>query len=360
MASSRYDLEVKSLSKSFGDTTVVTGVSFELVPGEFLALLGPSGCGKTTTLSMIAGFERPDSGHIVIRGKAVEDQPPERRNIGMVFQNYALFPHMSVAENIAFGLKMRRVSRSEIAPRVAGAAKLVKVDHLLDRQPRELSGGQQQRVALARALVVEPSLLLLDEPFGALDRQLREDLQVEVRALLRRLNITTVFVTHDQEEAMSMSDRIAVMKSGHIEQIASPRSLYEKPATTGVAAFIGRGSFISGQIDGADTTVIKTTIGAFRVPAQVTTALRPGDAEIFLRPEAIERLASTDARANRVQGKIIAKTFQGDRQLLGVAVGETQTFLVKVDASDSSDLGDEIWLGWKEEAAAVFQDDRRL
>ncbi len=160
------------------------------------------------------------------------------------------FPHMSVAENIAFGLKMRGVSRSEIAPRVAGAAKLVKVDHLLERQPRELSGGQQQRVALARALVVEPSLLLLDEPFGALDRQLREDLQVEVRALLRRLKITTVFVTHDQEEAMSMSDRIAVMHRGRIEQIASPRSLYEEPATTGVAAFIGRGTFIPGRIEG--------------------------------------------------------------------------------------------------------------
>jgi ABC-type Fe3+/spermidine/putrescine transport system ATPase subunit len=263
--SQAYDLEVAHVSKSFGPTPVVVDVSLALVPGEFVSLLGPSGCGKTTTLSMIAGFEHPDAGAILIRGKRIESAPPERRNIGMVFQNYALFPHMSVAENIAFGLKMRRVPGAEIASRLRNAAALVKVDHLLERQPKELSGGQQQRVALARALVVEPALLLLDEPFGALDRQLREDLQIEVRSLLRRLNITTVFVTHDQDEALSMSDRIAVMNAGRVEQIASPRLLYQRPATKNVAAFIGRGTFLPGRIQ-ADATIMMTAVGNCRCP----------------------------------------------------------------------------------------------
>jgi ABC-type Fe3+/spermidine/putrescine transport system ATPase subunit len=349
-----YDLEVDRVGKSFGPVAVVIDASFALVPGEFISLLGPSGCGKTTTLSMIAGFERPDSGAILIRGQRIENAPPERRNIGMVFQNYALFPHMSVAENIGFGLTMRRTAGAEITQRVRAVAELVKVDHLLQRRPKELSGGQQQRVALARALVVEPALLLLDEPFGALDRQLREDLQIEIRALLRRLNITTVFVTHDQDEALSMSDRIAVMNAGRIEQIASPRALYEKPATKNVAAFIGRGSFIPGEVEGGEDRLV-TAVGALRIPAACRTRLAPGEAECFLRPEAVHMIAPGDNWPNRLRGKVAAITFHGDRQQISVAVEPNLNVLAKLARTETPDIGDEVWIGWKDEDVALFQ-----
>jgi ABC-type Fe3+/spermidine/putrescine transport system ATPase subunit len=355
-----FDLQLDSVSKSFGSVRVVSGVSFGLAKGEFLALLGPSGCGKTTTLSMVAGFERPDSGSIAIRAKRVEALPPERRDIGMVFQNYALFPHMSVAANIAFGLKMRGRSKADIEPRVQSIAELVKVEHLLSRQPRELSGGQQQRVALARALIVEPAILLLDEPFGALDRQLREDLQVEVRSLLRRLEITTVFVTHDQDEALSMSDRIAVMSGGRIEQIASPRALYEAPATRNVAAFIGKGTFITGKVAGGEAPILKTTIGEFLLPLQVKSSLNDRMVDYFLRPEQIHLTEADCAWSNRVSGAVTATTFLGDRQQIIVDVQDSVRFLVKVEQSCAPKIGDLVWLGWNEEDALIFHDGQRL
>jgi spermidine/putrescine transport system ATP-binding protein len=347
-----YDLEVYRVGKRFGDVPVVIDASFALAPGEFISLLGPSGCGKTTTLSMIAGFETPDTGAITIRGKRIESAPPEQRNIGMVFQNYALFPHMSVADNIAFGLTMRRVPGADIKTRVAAVAALVKVEHLLARRPKELSGGQQQRIALARALVVEPALLLLDEPFGALDRQLREDLQIEVRALLRRLKITTVFVTHDQDEALSMSDRIAVMNGGCIEQIASPRILYEKPATNNVAAFIGRGTFLAGETQGE---VLSTALGPLTIPAAIRNGMSAGPAQCFLRPEAVHLGASSSAWPNRLRGKVAAITYHGDRQQISVAVSDTQFVLAKLSRSDTPSIGDEVWIGWSDSAAAFFQ-----
>jgi ABC-type Fe3+/spermidine/putrescine transport system ATPase subunit len=357
---SRYDLQLNGVSKSFGSTLVVSDASFALNKGEFLALLGPSGCGKTTTLSMIAGFERPDSGLIAIRDQRVESLPPERRDIGMVFQNYALFPHMSVAENIAFGLKMRRSSKADIEPRLRKVAALVKVDRLLDRQPKELSGGQQQRVALARALIVEPAILLLDEPFGALDRQLREDLQIEVRALLRRLNITTVFVTHDQDEALSMSDRIAVMNGGRIEQIGSPRSLYETPATKNVAAFIGKGTFIPGMIVRDTSSFIKTDIGDFLLPQNIEQPLAEGAVDYFLRPEAIHLAPSNDGLPNRVTGTVAATTFLGDRQQILVDVQDRIRFLVKIEQLQAPAIGDQISLGWNEDSFALFREGQRL
>ncbi len=350
--SAPYDLEVYRVGKSFGDVQVVIDASFALEPGEFISLLGPSGCGKTTTLSMIAGFETPDTGAITIRGKRIEAEPPEKRNIGMVFQNYALFPHMSVADNIAFGLSMRRTAGADIKARVGKVAALVKVDHLLARRPKELSGGQQQRVALARALVVEPALLLLDEPFGALDRQLREDLQIEVRALLRRLKITTVFVTHDQDEALSMSDRIAVMNAGHIEQIASPRVLYEKPATSNVAAFIGRGTFIAGEVEGDR---LATALGPLAISADCRARLTPGPAQCFLRPEAVRLLAADDAMPNRLRGKVAATTFHGDRQQISVAVSDSQFVLAKLSRIETPSIGDEVTIGWNDNDAAFFQ-----
>ncbi len=347
------DLSLRDVSKSFGATVVVKDSSFSLVRGEFLSLLGPSGCGKTTTLSMIAGFERPNSGAIEIRGRRVENLPPERRDIGMVFQSYALFPHMSVAENIGFGLKMRKVATAEITKRVVQAAELVKVSHLLDRYPQQLSGGQQQRVALARALVVQPAILLLDEPFGALDRQLREDLQIEVRALLRRLNITTVFVTHDQDEALSMSDRVAVMNEGVIEQIAAPRELYDAPATRFVASFIGKGTFIPGEIgEGGDHIV--TALGKFE------TAVRsehPAGTAVsyFLRPEVLRLATEADDVVGGIPVTVVAVTYFGDRQLAIVEATGGVRFTVNLQqAKKAPEAGDRAELVWERGAGLLF------
>ena len=352
IASSAIDLELLGVRKNFGDTVVVRDTSFSLEKGEFLSLLGPSGCGKTTTLAMIAGFERPNAGAISIRGKRVEDLPPERRDIGMVFQNYALFPHMNVATNIGFGLKMRRVSAPDIRERVALAAELVKVSHLHDRYPNELSGGQQQRVALARALVVQPAILLLDEPFGALDRQLREDLQIEVRALLRRLNITTVFVTHDQDEALSMSDRVAVMNEGRIEQIAAPKELYNSPATRFAASFIGKGTFIPGVIKDASGK-IETPLGLFGSSGKA--ALPVGTkVDYFLRPESIA-LAGDHVEGNRIAAQVVAVTFLGDRQLIIAEASGGFRFTTRLSASQlMPQPGQQIALEWPDSEALVF------
>lgn len=350
--SAAIDLELKGVRKSFGDTVVVRESSFSLQKGEFLSLLGPSGCGKTTTLAMIAGFEHPNAGVIAIRGKRVEDLPPERRDIGMVFQNYALFPHMNVAANIGFGLKMRKVPEAEIRDRVALAAELVKVAHLRDRYPNELSGGQQQRVALARALVVQPAILLLDEPFGALDRQLREDLQIEVRALLRRLNITTVFVTHDQDEALSMSDRVAIMNEGRIEQIAAPKELYNNPATRFAASFIGKGTFIPGVVKDVSGK-IETPLGLFG--SLGSAALSAGTkVDYFLRPESIA-LGGDHSEGNRIVAQVVAVTFLGDRQLVIAEASGGFRFTVRMPASQPTPQpGQEIALEWEDKSALVF------
>jgi spermidine/putrescine ABC transporter ATP-binding subunit len=239
------------LVKRFGSVTAVDGINLEISKGEFVTLLGPSGCGKSTTLSMVAGFYPPTDGGIFLAGQDVSELPPFERDTGMVFQNYALFPHMTVAENVAFGLRMRKVQRAEIDRRVAEALALVKLEGLESRRPLQLSGGQQQRVALARAIVVEPSVLLLDEPLSNLDMKLREEMRVEISNIQRTVGITTLFVTHDQGEALVMSDRIAVMNAGRIVQIGTPVEIYEKPRTRFVADFIGRTNFFSGRIDGA-------------------------------------------------------------------------------------------------------------
>jgi putative spermidine/putrescine transport system ATP-binding protein len=237
-------LQLCALTKRFGALTAVDAIDLSVAPGEFVTLLGPSGCGKTTTLNMIAGFIAPDAGGIRLQGRAVEALPPFRRDLGLVFQDYALFPHMTVAENVGFGLRMRRVPRGEVAQRVAEALELVQLSGLGERRPLQLSGGQRQRVALARALVIRPAMLLLDEPLSNLDLKLREEMRVEISALQRRLGIATVFVTHDQGEALTMSDRVAVMCQGHIEQIGTPGDIYERPATRFVAGFIGAANVI--------------------------------------------------------------------------------------------------------------------
>ena len=230
MSEERGSVEIVDVTKRFGSTVAVDNVSIEVLPGEFLSLLGPSGCGKTTTLRILAGFEQPDEGFIRISGNYVQGVPPYRRDVNTVFQHYALFPHMTVAENVAYGLRQRRTSKAEVSRRVGEALEMVKMTKLAKRKPRQMSGGQQQRVALARALVNKPSVLLLDEPLGALDRKLRQEMQIELKLLQSQLGITFVFVTHDQEEALSMSDRIAVMLDGQVEQLNEPDEIYEHPA----------------------------------------------------------------------------------------------------------------------------------
>ena len=247
------EIQLEELTKRFGEVAAVDGIDLQMPGGEFFTMVGPSGCGKTTTLRMIAGFERPTSGRIVLDDVDVASVPPHRRNVNTVFQSYALFPHLDVAGNVAFGLKYKRLTKEEQRKRVAEALALVQLADYGKRKPSQLSGGQQQRVALARALVLTPQVLLLDEPLGALDARLRKDLQVELKALQAELGITFVFVTHDQEEALTMSDRVAVMSGGHVEQAGTPREIYEEPATLFVADFLGVSNLLSGEAaaDGA-------------------------------------------------------------------------------------------------------------
>jgi putative spermidine/putrescine transport system ATP-binding protein len=245
-------LALETISHRFGPVTAVDDVSLDIRPGELVALLGPSGCGKSTLLRIIAGFITPNMGRVLVDGEPVGHLPPHRRGIGIVFQNYALFPHMTVAENVAYGLEARGTARERVRERVTAMLGLVRMDGFADRFPRQLSGGQQQRVALARALAVEPTILLLDEPFGALDKNLRLDMQIEIKRLQRRSGVTSILVTHDQEEAMSVADRIAVLNHGRLEQVAAPTALYDRPASLFVNAFVGTTNLIPGKVDHVD------------------------------------------------------------------------------------------------------------
>ena len=281
------EVAVVDIEKSYGATRAVQGVSFVVEPGHVLSLLGPSGCGKTTIMRMIAGLIDPTAGDISIAGASITEVPVHRRNIGMLFQNYALFPHLTVARNVAFGLEMRKLPRADIARQVAATLAMVQLTPLADRLPHQLSGGQQQRVGLARALVVEPAVLLLDEPFGALDKKLRESMQIEMRQLQRRLGITTLMVTHDQDEALTLSDRVAVMHNGRIEQLGTPKEIYEKPATRFVANFIGTSNFLSGAVTRRDAHGYLVT-GAGGLTLQVDgTPPNEADVTVSLRPESI-------------------------------------------------------------------------
>lgn len=255
-------LELKNITKKFGDFTAVKDMNLQVEKGEFIALLGGSGCGKTTTLRMIAGFIDPTDGTISIKDKEINNVPTHRRNIGIVFQDYALFPHLTVFDNVAFGLKLKKLSKKEIKEKVANALNMVKLDNLEKRYPRELSGGQQQRVAVARALIMEPDVLLLDEPLSNLDAKLREEMQVEIRSIQQNIGITTILVTHDQSEAMSMADRIVIMKAGEIKQIGTPKEIFEEPTSQYIADFMGYTNFFDGVIEEIDEKDNKYTINA--------------------------------------------------------------------------------------------------
>jgi len=278
------EIQLLDLEKRFREVHAVDGVSLEIGAGEFFSLLGPSGCGKTTTLRMIGGFELPTAGTILLRGRDVTNEPPDKRPVNMVFQNYALFPHLDVGDNVAFGLKRRKVARDETTRRVGEALELVHLTGYAKRKPNQLSGGQQQRVALARALVNRPNVLLLDEPLGALDLKLRRQLQVELKRIQTEVGITFVYVTHDQEEALTMSDRIAVMHAGKVEQLGTPEELYEQPATRFVADFIGSTNLLRGQVEGGGR--VRLTSGDIARVAHDGLAAGT-EIEISIRPEAI-------------------------------------------------------------------------
>jgi ABC-type Fe3+/spermidine/putrescine transport system ATPase subunit len=298
--------------KRFGDVTAVDGVSLGVAEGEFVSLLGPSGCGKTTLLRLIAGFMIPDAGTIHSRERDITHLPPYRRNFGVVFQNYALFPHMTVLENIGYGLKVRGRRRAEIAAASRGALDRVGLGHVEDRFPSQLSGGQQQRVALARAIVVEPELLLLDEPLSALDKNLREEMQVELRLLQRRIGIATVFVTHDQEEAMTLSDRIAVMRAGHMLQVGAPRDVYDRPENEFVATFLGTTNFLHGDIVDVRDGFSQVRVGDFVVMARSGAAVAGQAVKLAVRPESL-KLAPGGVG---IPGTIKDMLFQGHRLIV--------------------------------------------
>jgi ABC-type Fe3+/spermidine/putrescine transport system ATPase subunit len=341
-------ISIRGLAKRFGSVVAVSGLGLEVQDGELIALLGPSGCGKTTTLRSLAGFETPDAGEVYFGERRVTALLPEQRNVGMVFQNYALFPHLTVFDNVAFGLQMRKVPARDIAGRVAAVLAKVQLTGLERRYPRQLSGGQQQRAALARALVISPDVLLLDEPLANLDAKLREEMRFYVRSLQRDVGITTVYVTHDQAEAMVIADRIAVMFAGHIHQLAGPREIYHRPRTAMVAAFIGLTNFIRGEVVGreGELLVLETALGPLRGAGQV-----PAGGEkarlLAVRPEAIRASRQpTDTDWNRLAGTVRAVAFLGNLVDYRVEVEPGTTIRVQGDPHAPLAVGDAVHLAF--------------
>lgn len=323
------EVYLENLTKRFSDVVAVNHITLRIRSGELLTLLGPSGCGKTTTLRLIAGLLKPDEGNIYFDDEVVTHLPPEKRGVGMVFQNYALWPHMTVYDNIAFGLKIRKLPRDEIRRRVKEVLELVKLSGLENRYPRQLSGGQQQRVALARALVIEPKVLLLDEPLSNLDAKLREEMRFEIRDLQRRLKITTIYVTHDQAEAMALADRIAIMNHGKIVQVGSPKEIYECPKDRFVASFIGIANFIKGVVADVDKDSGKVVIVTEDNSILTTYSrnVRKGQkVDVMIRPEYISlakvHTADRDRQPNILLGKVIKRAYLGNVVDYRIQVGD--------------------------------------
>jgi putative spermidine/putrescine transport system ATP-binding protein len=354
-------IRLERVSKVFDNgVAAVDGVSLAIREGEFFSLLGPSGCGKTTTLRMIAGFEEPSEGRLLIRGRDVTDLPPHRRDTGMVFQNYALFPHRTVFENVAFGLRMRKVERTAIERRVRDALALVELTGLEARRPAQLSGGQQQRVALARAIVIEPTVLLCDEPLGALDKKLRQTMQFELKQLQRKIAVTLVYVTHDQEEALTMSDRIAVMNHGRIEQLGTPLDIYNRPATRFVSDFIGDSNLFEaavGDVLGAQLRL--RTDDGLELVAALAEPPPAGRLSLAVRPEKI-RLGGAGARAdNQFSGAVESVAFLGGSILYRVALANRRLILAIEPNDGSKPLhapGETVTLGWAAADAVLLKD----
>jgi putative spermidine/putrescine transport system ATP-binding protein len=348
-------VEFVDVEKVYGDFQAVRRLHLTIGRGEFLTFLGPSGSGKTTTLNMLAGFERPSKGVITLAGKSVDRLPPYERNIGMVFQNYALFPHMSVEQNVAFPLSVRKTPRAEIAPRVTRALEMVRLVQFKDRKPAQLSGGQQQRVALARALVFEPTLVLMDEPLGALDKKLREHMQIELKQIHEMLGVTMVCVTHDQSEALTMSDRVAVFDQGSVVQIGTPHGLYNEPATEFVASFIGENNALDGVAERVgDGRCLVTLPTGLKATALAIGDIRPGaPVHLTIRPERIG--LSTDGQSdNRFQAAVDDRIYHGDHQRLLARLANGQVLTVKIGPESTMPAGEMIDLCWSTSDCRAF------
>jgi spermidine/putrescine ABC transporter ATP-binding subunit len=355
------DVRLVGLTKRYGSIGAVDDVSLTIEAGEFVTLLGPSGSGKTTTLMMVAGFTQPSAGDILIGGESVVSLPPHRRDVGVVFQHYALFPHMTVFDNIAFPLKMRRVAREAIRERVDAALRLVRLADYAARRPRELSGGQQQRIALARALVYGPRVLLLDEPLSALDRSLREEMQLEIKHIQRSLQITVIHVTHDQQEALVMSDRICVMRGGRVEQVGRAREVYERPASRFVAGFMGESNFFPVVVSSvtAFTSAIGPGDARLRLPA--VSGLRPGQRAVAaVRPENLTILCGSERAESVLEGVVEEAIYMGEAVKYRVAVGGGCDVVVKQHAGGDGEgpkVGALVRLGFAERTAMVFNEE---
>ncbi len=358
-----YDVELRAVTKRFGSLTAVDAVNLRVRKGEFLSLLGPSGCGKTTSLRLIAGFEQPDEGEILIGGVDAAGAPPYKREVNTVFQQYALFPHMSVLDNVAYGLKQRKVGKSERHRKAREALELVQLTGREKHRPAMLSGGQQQRVALARALVMNPRVLLLDEPLGALDLKLRKEMQIELKRIQDRVGITFIYVTHDQEEALSMSDRVAVMSNGVIEQLDEPRAIYDRPLTPFVADFIGDMNFLVGEVAEVADGGFAIDAGAGIVVRGRGETVKGSRVRVGIRPERMVAVAgSPDGTANSAAAEVITKMYLGDQIQIVATLASGGNVVVREQrasadpALDTIHPGDLIALSWDESAPLLLGD----
>ncbi|MED3563072.1 ABC transporter ATP-binding protein [Bacillus xiapuensis] len=349
-------VKIQQVEKGFGNELIVKGINLDVKRGEFLTMLGPSGCGKTTTLRMIAGFEEPDSGEIWIDGKPVSGIPPYKRDVNTVFQSYALFPHMTINENIAYGLKMKGVPKTEQVARVKEALRLVQLESFGDRKPRQLSGGQQQRVAVARALVNNPKVLLLDEPLGALDLKLRKQMQIELKHLQQKLEITFIYVTHDQEEALTISDRIAVMNKGVIEQVAAPKEIYENPSTKFVADFIGDTNLfeikVSPNGDDSVLELLGTKVGGKIRDRKLLTERT----YLSIRPERVRVLNQGEDAPYYLSGTVEELIYVGSfiRTVVTLPQGQKMVAMMQSNGDQPCQPGDRVRVTWKEEDGVVI------
>jgi spermidine/putrescine transport system ATP-binding protein len=351
------EVQLVDLVKRFGEFTAVAGINLEMPSGEFFSLLGPSGCGKTTTLRMIAGFERPTEGQILLDEVDMAQTPPHKRNVNTVFQNYALFPHLTVEENVAFGLKYQKASKEESAKRVSDALELVQMTQFAKRRPNQLSGGQQQRVALARALILNPKVLLLDEPLGALDAKLRKRLQIELKALQEEVGITFIYVTHDQEEALTMSDRIAVMSQGRVEQVGPPKEIYESPSTAYVADFLGVSNLMDAKAGGVTDGGCKVSIGEFSLVAGQGDTDTAGDAKVTIRPERVIIEAQGTTGQNRLPAMVERTIYVGStlQVILHLASGKTiQAWLPNTGSDERYHSGDAVTVEFPRDSLRVL------
>lgn len=348
-------LQLDNVTKSFGETDVLNGISLDIQRGEFITLLGPSGCGKTTTLRIVAGLEQPDRGRVVLEGQDVTALPPNRRDVNTVFQNYALFPHMNVEANIGYSLRLRKVDKKEIHARVAESLALVQLEGYEKRMPSELSGGQRQRVAIARSVINRPKVLLLDEPLGALDLQLRHQMQVELKRLQKHLGITFIYITHDQEEALNMSDRIAVMRDGRFEQIGSPSDVYDHPRTSYVAQFVGSANIITGQV-----TAVSGGVATFGTPDGSGCVQAPGYAPgqsvtVAVRSEQLQ-LLTQDPGGCALRVVVKEKNFAGGLLRIIVALSDGRELVSSRHGIDSPlTPGDCVWVSWPIDGAVAVE-----